>query len=61
MQLIPLLLVSCALFLNVKSNPCEWLNDGLDCVIQCAEGFNGSSSNTISGYIQSVYYDVEEV
>lgn len=54
-----LLLIAAVLnsqILNVHSNSCRWLNDGVDCVIQCLEG--QGNSYTISGYVQSVYDEV---
>lgn len=43
--------------LVVHSNPCRWLNDGVDCVIQCFDE-EGGSSFSISGFVETVYNEV---
>lgn len=58
MKVLALLVGLSVLFLQVKSNPCRFLNENEDCVIQCLEG---ASSYTISGLVQSVYDDVNNI
>lgn len=55
MKLLFVLLTISVQLLDVYSNPCRWLNDGIDCVIQCLDG---TRSDTISGFVQTVYDEV---